>query len=340
MRLLFLAISIGISGCSIRRAADSPTAPIEDPVYAHPQQLIEVAPGRRLNLYCTGTGSPTVVFDSGQAAETSEWGLVQPAIAKVTRACSYDRAGVGFSDPSRRASSSSNIVDDLHVLLRAASIGPPYVLVGHSYGGMNIKLFAYRYPSEVAGLVFVDPSHEDQRESYRKLDPRNLSPQENDRIKLEPTLVMRRECIAGAPISAGTPLWIKCVGEPDSRYSPEINAAHARIYASASFQAASMSEEEATFHASAAQLRAERRQLGDLPLVVLTSDTLGPQTKETELPANPQFKLWVALHDDIASLSTRGSNRIVRRSGHMVHTDQPRAVIDAIAETVAAARQR
>ena len=285
--LTCIALLLANGGCATQQAQMG-TAPrvIDDPVYARPQRLVEVEPNRRLNIHCTGIGSPTVVFDSSQTAETSEWGLVQPVVAHETRTCSYDRAGVGFSDPGNRPASSANIVDDLRRLLIAASIAPPYVLVGHSYGGMNIKLYAYQYPSEVVGLVFVDPSHEDQREEYRKLDPRQLSVLENEKLKLEPVLAMRRACIAAAPagFTAGTALYDKCVGEPDPRFSDAINAAHLKMYSQVGYQQASLSEEENIFRASAEQLRSATRRLGDLPLIVLTSDTLGTESTATELP--------------------------------------------------------
>ncbi|WP_246232909.1 alpha/beta hydrolase [Usitatibacter rugosus] len=276
------------------------------------------------------------MFDAGQTAETSEWGLVQPVIAAKTRACSYDRAGVGFSDGPRRPSSSANIVDDLRRLLAAAGVPPPYILVGHSYGGMNIKLFAYQHPSEVAGMVFVDPSHEDQRLRYLRLNPKQPTELENDQKKLEPILAMRRECIAAAPagFTPGTELYSKCVGEPDSRFSEAINAAHLKSYEAVGYQRATMSEEEAIFHASAQQLRDARRSLGDIPIIVLTSDTRGLGSPEKEPPNDPHFRLWFVLHDDVAALSTRGSNRLVRQSGHLVHTDQPKAVSDAILEVL------
>ena len=328
-------LALIVCGCATG-PVDSGAPAISDPVYARAQRLVEVEPGRRLNLYCTGSGSPTVVFDSGQASETSEWGWVQPVIATKTRACSYDRAGVGFSDPARRPGSSANIVDDLHRLLAVASVPPPYVLVGHSYGGMNIKLYAYRYPSEVVGMVFVDPSHEDQRLRYLRLNPRQPSELENDQKKLEPILALRRECISAAPagFTPGTELHAKCVGEPDPRFSAAINAAHMKSYSTVGYQQATMSEEEAIFHASAQQLRDARRSLGDIPIVVLTSDTRGPGSPEAEPPNDPYFRLWMVLHDDVAALSSRGSNRIVRQSGHLVHTDQPKAVSDVIVEVL------
>jgi pimeloyl-ACP methyl ester carboxylesterase len=87
---------------------------------------------------------------------------VQPRIAARTCACLYDRAGYGFSDPSPRAADANNAVDDLHALLQAAAIAPPYVLVGNSFGGASAQLFAWRFPAEVAGLVLIEPMHEDE----------------------------------------------------------------------------------------------------------------------------------------------------------------------------------
>src|SRR5579862_5399106 len=101
-------------------------------VYLHPQRLVAIESSRRVNVYCKGTGSPTVVFDSGRGDDLMVWALVQPTVSAETRACSYDRAGLGFSDPSSRARTSANAVEDLHRLLRAAHLPPPYVLVGHS----------------------------------------------------------------------------------------------------------------------------------------------------------------------------------------------------------------
>jgi len=152
-------------------AGDKSAAIVDDVAYENPQRLVTIGSGQRLNIYCTGRGSPTVVFDSGLGEKTANWGLIQPAVAKRTRACSYDRAGLGFSDPPNRSSTSANMVDDLHRLLHAARIQPPFILVGHSLGGMNIKLYAETYLSEVSGLVFVDPSHEDLGKGAWGIDP-------------------------------------------------------------------------------------------------------------------------------------------------------------------------
>lgn len=119
--------------------------------------------GYRLHLNCTGEGKPTVVFDSGAGNSSLDWLLVQPEVAKFTKVCTYDRAGYGWSDPSRLPRTSQQSVDELHTLLVKAGIEPPYVLVGHSRGGMNVRLYTSQYPEEVVGMVLVDSGHEDDR---------------------------------------------------------------------------------------------------------------------------------------------------------------------------------
>ena len=285
-----------------------------------------------------------MVFDSGLTDETSTWGLIQPVIAAHTRTCSYDRAGIGFSDPGIRAGSSANIVDDLHRLLAAASIKPPYVLVGHSYGGMNIKLYADTYLSDVVGMVFVDPSHEDQTEGYRKLDLRQRSAAEWDKQLIEPSLIVRRECIAAAPAGfvPGTDLYKKCSFPPDPHYSAEINTVHSKIDLQQPFQQAQLTEEENVFRASADQVRAARRSFGDMPLIVLTSapdrTPLPDVVKQNNRGA--RYRMWVGLHDDIAKLSTRGTNRIVPDSQHNIMATQPDAVNSAILEVLKEANEK
>jgi len=111
---------------------DAPKPSVTDPIYSKAQRLVDMDHRRRMNIYCRGTGSPMVVFDAGLGDSASSWGLVQPPAAARTKTCSYDRAGLGFSDPPTRASTASNIADDLHALLAVAHIKPPYIFVGHS----------------------------------------------------------------------------------------------------------------------------------------------------------------------------------------------------------------
>ncbi|MGA7316547.1 MAG: hypothetical protein WBX22_21555 [Silvibacterium sp.] len=117
----------------------------DDTVYTRPGQLVRAGDGARLNLYCMGSGSPTVVFDSGYEDWAPAWSKVQPQIAKWTRACSYDRAGAGFSDPGPMPRTSVRIARELHTALHRSSISGPYILVGNAFGSDNVRTFAVLY---------------------------------------------------------------------------------------------------------------------------------------------------------------------------------------------------
>jgi len=133
--------------------------------------LVDVG-GYRLRIECHGTGSPTVVMDSGLDMTRDTWGRVPHDVATFTRTCIYERAGVGESDGATPTPRTSElIVRDLHTLLRNAGEREPFLLVGHSFGGLNARLYASRYPRSIAGLVLVDSSHEEQYERYAALKP-------------------------------------------------------------------------------------------------------------------------------------------------------------------------
>jgi pimeloyl-ACP methyl ester carboxylesterase len=125
--------------------------------YPHPGRLVDVG-GHQLHIYCRGEGSPTVVFEAPAAAMSSVWGWVQPEVAKVTRACSYDRAGLGWSEAGDRPYDPGRVPEELHALLDAAGERAPYLLVGHSLGSAFVQRFASLYPAETAGLILVDPA--------------------------------------------------------------------------------------------------------------------------------------------------------------------------------------
>ena len=129
--------------------------------------------GRRLHVNCSGVsaGGPTVVLESGFGNSSEVWNRVQPEVAKFARVCSYDRAGLGASDPAPTPRTVVAITEDLHALLRNADVPGPYVLVGHSLGGILARLYASYYPNEVAGMVFVDSAHEDEVDRGLKLIP-------------------------------------------------------------------------------------------------------------------------------------------------------------------------
>ena len=318
-------------------AAEKDTMLVDDPAYTHAQQLIEVEPGRRLNLYCTGNGSPTVVFDSGVTGETVGWALVQPVIATHTRACSYDRAGTGFSDPGTRTGTSANIVDDLHRLLAAAAIAPPYILVGHSYGGMNVRLYKDHYPADVVGMVLVDPSHEDWVRRVWTLSPVQRSYEQRVADDFESMWRLERECVRAATVgfTRGSESYEKCVAGPDPRFSDAINAAYLKSHLSPAYHQAGLTEDENLHFASSDQLRAARTWYGDMPLIVLAAGDR-PKLRKGESQAHHDAinRLWYVLFDELAALSTRGVNRVVPDTGHDIPMTQPGAVNSAILEVM------
>ncbi len=172
-KLIFAVIAVLVSTVSVsgQPGASSGSAPA-DIVYARPGQFVD-AGGFRLNLVCMGSGSPAVVFDSGWGDWSPAWSKVQPQIAKWTRACSYDRAGAGFSDPGPMPRTSVRIAGELRTALHNAGIAGPYILVGSAFGGDNVRTFADLYMDEVAGLVLDDADSDDlepkemQEEAHR-----------------------------------------------------------------------------------------------------------------------------------------------------------------------------
>lgn len=271
-----------------------------------------------------------MIFEAGLGDQIRAWATVQPEIARRTTACSYDRAGLGFSDPSSRAGTSVNAVDDLHRLLVAAALKPPYVLVGHSLGGMYVRLYADKYPAEIAGMVLVDPVSEEQGRRYTALDlsTKTLNDQYVARI--------HDECIPASAkgFDRSSEVYKRCVGGPDPHFSAEFNQALADNQSTAVHFQAVWSEWANVFRTSSDQVRAAKRSFGDMPLIVLSRAPFALQPNETQAMRDAKNQLWMELHDALASLSTRGVNRVVPGAGHYIQFDQPDAVIGAVSEVL------
>ncbi len=273
------------------------------------------AGGHKMHIDCAGQGSPTVILESGLGDTYVSWRKVQPQIAQFSRACSYDRAGLGYSDPSSRPRTSKVIAEELHALLQAAGVTPPYVLVGHSLGGFNVRLYASLYRNEVAGMVLVDASHPDQENRF----PPELK-------NMEGTWLREAEFLEFSTPFGMPRLMGLCDEEPVQR-AAECNFHTAREGVA----------ELKAFTESAAQTAATA-SLGDIPLAVLSHD---PDKPSSELPpdlATPTNDVWEKMQEELAHLSTRGSQMIAKNSAHYIQIDRPDVVVDAVRKVVEQAR--
>jgi len=305
----------------------------------HPQQLVAVAPGRHLNLVCIGEGSPTILFESGMGEPTSTWALVQSVIGRERKACSYDRKGIGFSDGGDGDGSAASAVADLEVLLAAALIEPPYVLVGQSYGAMIARLYYYRHPENVSGMVLVDPSIEEQSEGMRMVSPRAFN-QEDWKALGDATNQLRERCILAAQprIEPGHPEVDSCVVAPPEGTPPDLVAGYLDMQRYARFQRAQQAEELAFDSTSVEQLRGARRSFGSLPLVVLSRsrDTSAIRTWETPRLRAARENIWFGLHRWLSDASSAGEHRVIEDSTHALHLSNPESVVAAIRDVVVA----
>jgi pimeloyl-ACP methyl ester carboxylesterase len=318
-------------------------APATDSVYMRPGQMVAVDGGRRLNLVCMGQGSPVVLFDSGMGDGALVWRLVQGEVAKQTRACAYDRAGFGFSDPRSGPSDARANVADLHALIVAARIRTPILYVGHSMAGLYGVLLQATHPRDLAGAVLVEPSFANQWDMASAAG-----------IAAGATQAMADAMLAGLHAQVGrlrecaalpAPLPADCTLS-DSRLPPDLLALQKAQNSRASYLLARASENESFLstrtdkNVDQKQLEAVRASFGSKPLIVLTRGN--PQTMPGLTPEQNAaiHRAWVAGHDRLAALSSRGSNIVVPDSGHYIQFDQPQAVIDAVTRALAEIRGR
>jgi len=284
-----------------------------------PGQLVDVG-GYKMHINCMGEGSPTVILEAGWADYSATWAYVQPEVAKVTRVCSYDRAGYGWSDPSPYPRTASWRVKELHTLLVNANIQGPYVLVGHSLGGMLVRVYAHTYPDEVIGMVLVDSEHEEQ---YERLPGAKSS---------IPDLVRQFRMLgvlSSTGIMALAPQAIPRQGLPD-----EVFAQHQVIWATTGFFTTAVAEMNAMLESTAEVRALQIANFGNLPLSVLTAGVYYPNPAQSDAE-NQQFREeWQAMQSRLAALSSNSKQVIAEQSHHNIQHDQPDLVINAILEIV------
>src|SRR6266566_5176459 len=335
---VFLLLALLIFTVSAARQGIPSAAP-RDSLYAHPGKLVSVN-GFRLNLYCMGNGSPTVVFDSGWEDWAPAWSKVQPEVAKFTRACSYDRAGAGFSDPGPMPRTSVRIAQELRTALHHAGAPGPYILVGSAFGGDNVRTFADLYMREVAGLVMVDADPDD-------LEPKEM--QEETHRGHAGIISQLRDCrnaiaehkpLPMLPSRPGRPPRT-CAqqffrGLPEAEWSPELNAKLLEIaQTKVAMYDAYLSEMEQTA-SDEAYLQQHRRSFGSRPIRVLTSGNHGVGHLERKPPDTPER---IKYQQEITraqarwlGLSSNAKQIFARNSSEYIQFDEPETVINAIRE--------
>jgi pimeloyl-ACP methyl ester carboxylesterase len=296
--------------------------------------------GFRLHMNCSGAGSPAVVMDAALGGSSISWTLVQPAIAKLTRVCSYDRAGFGWSDAGPMPRTAARVAGELRILLERSKVPPPFVLVGHSFGGLVMRVFAARYRADAAALILLDPAHPEDW----------ITPAPKEQVKIERGI---RLCRVGSSAArtglARVVAAIANVGAfglalllarvisrgglsnedqgilaPAWRLPREARKPLRQFWTQPKFFDALGSQIESICQSAAETLDAGAGGYGDLPLVTISSTD----------PGDYRLRQQEAL----ARLSTRGRHLVASNSGHWIPLDEPQLVIDVITETLAEVR--
>jgi len=293
--------------------------------YPPPGRLVDVG-GHELHLLCMGDGNPTVVLESADMGWSLHWTKIQSDLARFTRVCSYDRAGLGWSERGPSPRTGRHIADELHTLLARARVSGPYILVGHSLGGFVTRLYYESHREDVVAMVLVDAHHERQfdEEEFRKFiaSVRTAFPIIGAATTLGVTRLMLTFDVL-PPLFArqeeGTP--------PESRSMLRAGWARTRSFAT-------MADEEASLEATASQVK-RAGLLGDLPLIVVTA------TGPTWWPDMPQdidlsrFRhMWLNLQADLLKLSTNSRQVFAERSTHFVNFDQPEMISEQVRQLI------
>jgi pimeloyl-ACP methyl ester carboxylesterase len=334
--LAMLISATSVSGQQVASGGNSPA----DIVYANPGQLVDVG-GFRLSLYCMGSGSPTVVFDSGWGDWAPAWSKVQPQVAKWARACSYDRAGTGFSDPGPMPRTSVRIAKELRTALHNAGIAGPYILVGSAFGGDNVRTFADLYMDEVAGMVLDDADPTD-------LEPKALQEEDHRAHASIPSdlracrnLIAEHKPLPAQPAGPGKPPET-CAqqfffrGLPEAEWSPQLNAKLLEIAQSKVAMYEAYSSEMEQTPADETYLQKHRRSFGSRPIRVLTSGNHAVGHLETKPPDTPKHRKYeqetTRAQARWLALSSNSKQIFARNSSEYIQFDEPETVINAIRE--------
>ena len=305
-RVVVLIIGLAVVGAiyeSVAEAADAKA-------YPPPGQMVDVG-GHRLHVNCTGSGSPTVIIEAGHGDWSTTWGFVQDEVAKTTRVCTYDRAGMGWSEVGPLPRDAAQFAKELHTLLQEANVLGPYVMVGHSLGGAAVRVFVHDYASEVNGVVLIDSMNPGQATQPHIVAQAQADPQSQP-FSLE--AVLARFGIARLIVKL--PAYASRVPANEEAYYP--------LYVRPQSLQTSTNELQG-LPASLAQAAAVKT-FGDLPLIVLTA-------KLNDMPGWPEWQ------SELLQLSSNSQHLFAENSGHTIQVDEPDAAVAAILKMVELVRQ-
>jgi pimeloyl-ACP methyl ester carboxylesterase len=284
--------------------------------YPMPGQLIDVG-GHRLHLSCTGAGTPTVVLEPGAGEMSSNLGWIAPAVARATRVCVYDRAGRGWSEPADTAQDGAQIATDLHTLLQRGHVPGPYVLAGHSFGGLYVLTFAARYPDEVAGMVLVDSTAPASAANEGAVSPGHGG--SSDAMSRVSALVSTAARLGLARLYAQSAFGSLPPRSRDEVRASDATASTLRSTIDEYVQATASTEQAAAL-----------RDFADKPLIVLTA-------------GSGHDAAWSSAQNHMATLSTNSVHRIIDGATHedlIANQEDAAATTQAILDVVSSVRSK
>lgn len=341
LMVAIVSLSAGAVCAGVGQAAALPTLP--DSTYTQPSLRVEVAPTRSLNVFCIGTGRPTVLLDAGAGLDMLLWRHVQEAAAKATRVCAYDRAGYGFSDPMGAPLDADHVAEDIHRLVRTAAVPGPVIYVGHSIAGLYAVRLQATHPEDLLGVVLVDPAFVGQFESMTS----EFSAASTAKLLgvFAQRLATLRQCSdlasVGALSKAKGERFRSCVSASDypERLDANLRTALERQNREPKV-ASALSSEYSHLLPQLTMTTVNDREIGDKPvsfgdkpLIILSHGNAEALLPETSVPDTARSTTaWRAGHAALARTSRRGSVRVIAAAGHFIQLDDPRAVIDAISD--------
>jgi pimeloyl-ACP methyl ester carboxylesterase len=305
--------------------------------YPAPGDLVE-ADGRKLHLLSTPGAGPPLVIVAALSTPAIDWLPVQRALAPEMPVVLYDRGGLGWSDPGRRPRTVARMAEELHALLTAAGIEPPYVLAGHSLGGLIALVYTVRHRERVAGLALIDSSHPDM---YTRLPAGEWFSSGPGELLL---VTIRERLIPLGLVRLADDLGIRGqVSDRAQRIYPPDAATAGRAFLLSSRQRRAAVSELAHLGRSCNQARPCLTDLGTLPLAVITSSEHDP----SDAPGSPAdrkrarwYATWSVLQAEFAGLSRNSRHTIAGRAGHLIHRDDPELVADTLRDLVSRARRQ